>query len=100
MALMDPGDAPLPDDPAARQKAMVDHLLAATTLTPKGRPPVAANLMQQSPDKQSLIFGFPKQTLPLAEADKEVAFDVNLPSLKVKAKFELKDMADQGTLAL
>ncbi|MGD1071360.1 MAG: hypothetical protein ABSB15_14560 [Bryobacteraceae bacterium] len=94
------GDAPQPDDPAARQKAMVDHLLAATTLTPKGRPPVPSDLMLQSADKQSLIFAFQKHTLPLAETDKDVTFDVNLPSLKVKAKFELKDMLYQGTLAL
>jgi hypothetical protein len=56
--------------------------------------------MLQSADKQSLIFAFQKQTLPLAETDKDVTFDVNLPSLKVKAKFELKDMLYQGTLAL
>jgi hypothetical protein len=89
-----------PEDPAARQKAMVERLLAATTLTPKGRPAVAADLMIQSPDKQSLIFAFQKQSLPLAENDKDVTFDMNLRTLKVKAKFELKEMLYQGTLAL
>ena len=89
-----------PEDPAARQKAAVDRLLAGTTLTVKGRPPVAADLLVQSQDKQSLIFAFLKPGLALTQNDKEVNFEMSLRTIKVAAKFELKEMLYKGSLAL
>jgi hypothetical protein len=96
--LNDGGEAP--EDPAARQKAAVDRLLAGTTLTVKGRPPVAADLLVQSQDKQSLIFAFLKPGLALTQDDKEVNFEMSLRTIKVNAKFELKEMVYKGGLAL
>lgn len=97
-ALHDGGEAP--EDPAARQKAAVDRLLAGTTLTVKGRPPLAADLMVQSLDKESLIFAFHKPDLTLTQNDKDVAFEMSLRTIKIYAKFELKDMLYKGGLAL
>jgi len=97
-ALNDGGEAP--EDPAARQKAAVDRLLAGTTLIVKSRPPVAADLLVQSQDKQSLIFAFLKPGLALTQNDKEVNFEMSLRTIKVNAKFELKEMVYKGGLAL
>jgi hypothetical protein len=96
--LNDGGEAP--EDPAARQKAAVDRLLAGTTLIVKSRPPVAADLLVQSQDKQSLIFAFLKPGLALTQNDKEVNFEMSLRTIKVNAKFELKEMVYKGGLAL
>jgi hypothetical protein len=97
-ALNDGGEAP--EDPTARQKAAVNRLLSGTTLTVKGRPPVAADVLVQSPDKQSLIFAFLKPGLALAPGDKDVNFEMSLRTIKVAAKFELKEMVYKGGLAL
>jgi hypothetical protein len=97
-ALNGGGDAP--EDPAARQKAVVDRLLAGTMLTVKGRLPVAADLLVQSQDKQSLIFAFLKPSLALTQNDKEVDFEMSLRTIKINAKFELKEMVYKGLLAL
>jgi hypothetical protein len=90
----------VPKDPQAQQKAALDRLLAGTTLTTRGRPPVAAEFFVQLPERQSLIFAFRKQNLPLTANDKDVIFAMNLRLIAVKAKFELKDMEYRGTLAI
>jgi hypothetical protein len=87
-------------DPAARQKESVDRLLAGTTLTAHGRPPVAADFLVQNHETQSVIFAFRKQDPPLAANDRNVTFEMNVRPIRVKAKFELKDMLYRGALAL
>ena len=88
------------EDPAARQKAMIDRLLHSVTLSAKGRDPQNADLIRQSSGNQTLIFGFPKQSFPLTASDKDVQFIMKLGSLTVKAKFEPKDMMFKGAVAV
>jgi hypothetical protein len=92
--------SPETPEPAARQKAAVDYLLAQTTLTAHGRPPVAAGFMVQNQERQSLIFAFRRQNPPLQASDREVTFAMNLRTIRVKAKFEMKEMLYRGALAL
>jgi len=89
-----------PEDPAARQKAMVDRLLHSVTLVAKGKDPQNASLIRQTNNNETLIFGFPKKDLPLTAADKDVLFTMKLGGLSVKAKFEPKEMMYKGELAL
>jgi hypothetical protein len=93
--------APVPqEDAATRQKAMVDRLLHSVSLSAKGQDPQNATLIRQTDGNMTLIFGFPKDALPLTAADKDVQFTMKLGPLTVKAKFEPKDMMYQGELAL
>ncbi|MES1262427.1 MAG: hypothetical protein ABUS49_11885 [Acidobacteriota bacterium] len=89
-----------PEDPAARQKAMVARLLHSVTLSAKGRDPEAADLIRQTNNNETLIFGFPKEGLPLAAGDKDVEFLMKLGPLTLKAKFEPKDMKYKGELSV
>jgi hypothetical protein len=88
------------EDPAARQKAMVARLLQSVSLTAKGRDPQGAELVLQTADKQTLIFGFAQKDLPLDVKDKDVLFTMKLGPLTVKAKFEPKEMMYKGSLSL
>jgi hypothetical protein len=87
------------EDPAARQKVMIDRIKASAALTCKGKDPQTADLLLQTADQQTIIFGFRKDGLNLAAADKEVTFTFKLMAT-FKAKFELKDMTYGGQLAL
>jgi len=96
------GQTPQPEaseDPAARQKAMVDRIKAAASLSVKGKDPAVADLLMQTMDKQTMIFGFPKDALSLVAADKEVVFTLKLTAI-FKVKFELKEMMYGGQLAV
>jgi hypothetical protein len=88
------------EDPAARQKAMIDRLVQSATLTARGRDPQTADMVRQAYGNQTLIFGFSKQSFPLTAADKDVQFVIKLGPLLVKAKFEPKDMSYKGELSL
>lgn len=89
-----------PEDPAARQKAVVERLRRAASLSARGREPHTADIVRQSADKQALIFGFSKSGLPLTTADKDVLFVLKLGRMTVKAKFEPKEMTYEGKLAV
>jgi hypothetical protein len=88
------------EDPAARQKAAIEHMLAATTLTVKGGKPLPSDLLVQSQDKASLIFAFAKEGFPVAATDREVSFDMDFGVVKVRAKFDPKEMTYKGELAV
>src|SRR5947209_3292226 len=87
-----PAEVQPQEDPAARQKAMIDRLLQSATLTAKGRDPQTADIVRQAFGNQTLIFGFPKQSFPIAASDKDIQFVMKLGALSVKAKFEPKEM--------
>jgi len=88
-----------PEDPAAQQKAMIDRLKSSARMEAKGKDPATADLLLQTANKQTVIFGFPKEGFPLAVGDKEVVFTLKLMAT-FKAKFELKDMMYGGQLAV
>ncbi|MGD1071361.1 MAG: hypothetical protein ABSB15_14565 [Bryobacteraceae bacterium] len=86
-------------DPAANQKAIIDRMRAGASLAVKGKDPVSSDHLMQTMDKQTMIFGFPKDALPLSAADKEVLFTLRLVAI-FKAKFELREMMYGGQLAV
>lgn len=95
-----PAEAQPQEDPAARQKAAIERLMHSASLSAKGHDPVTADLVRQMNGNQTLVFGFPKQALPLAAADKDVQFIMKLGALTIKAKFEPKEMMYKGELAI
>lgn len=80
-------------------EAIVERIKAGATLTAKGKDPATADHLMQTMDRQTMIFGFSKDALPLAAADKEVLFTLKLVAT-FKAKFELKEMTYGGQLAI
>ena len=72
----------------------------SVTLAAKGKDPQHADLVMQTTDKQSLIFGFPKEILPLAASDKDVEFVMHVGAMTIKTKFEPKEMTYKGALSI
>ncbi len=89
-----------PEEQAALAKARQDRLLNSVTLSAKGKDPQHADLVMQTSDKQTTIFGFPKAVLPLAASDKDVEFVFHVGPMTIKAKFEPKEMIYKGALSL
>jgi hypothetical protein len=82
-----------PPDPTA-------VLRSGTTLTVKGKEPQKADILLSMNQNATLVFGFPKETLPIAAGDKDPEFVIKLPGLTAKAKFSLKDMMYGEQLAV
>lgn len=91
---------PAETDAAERQKAVVAALLRAATLAVKGRDVQIADLVLETADRQSILFGFPRQGLPLTVADKNVEFVFKAGAVTFKAKFDLREMMYGGELAV
>jgi hypothetical protein len=87
------GPPPTPPDPTAGLKR-------GTTLTVKGKSPQNADVVMSMNNNSTILFGFAKDALALAVADKDVEFDLKLAGLSGKAKFTLKDMMYHEELAL
>lgn len=85
-----------PPDPTAGLKR-------GATLLVKGKDPENADIvmaMAQGTPNMTVLFGFAKDSLPLTEENKEVEFELKLGGMSAKAKFSLKDMMYNGSLAL
>lgn len=100
-----PADAPAPapqtpEEQAAQAKARQDRLLNAVTLAAKGKDPLHADTVMQTSDRQTIIFGFPKDAFPLAASDKDVEFTFHVGPMTIKAKFEPKEMLYKGALSV
>jgi hypothetical protein len=80
---------------------MKSNLLKATTLSVKGKDPVAAVDLQTAGNEQKAVvmFFFPK-TSPVEADDKEVEFSSKFGPMIVKEKFKLKEMFFNGKLEL
>jgi hypothetical protein len=89
-----------PPDPQAEAKARQERLLHAATLTAKGHDPQNADLVMQTADKETLIFGFLKSSLPLTANDKDVEFAMKAGFAVYKAKFQPKEMLYKGALSV
>jgi hypothetical protein len=96
------GDQPpaAPVDPQAQAKARQERLLHSVTLTAKGHDPQNADVVLQTGDKETLIFGFPKSSLPLSANDKDVEFAMRAGFTVYKAKFQPKEMLYKGALSV
>jgi hypothetical protein len=89
-----------PEEQAAQAKARQDRLLNSATLSAKGKDPQHADLVMQTTDRQTVIFGFPKAALPLTASDKDVEFVFHVGPMTIKAKFEPKEMIYKGALSV
>jgi hypothetical protein len=85
--------------PRAQRPAMLE-LLRNSTYLEKGKEQTQPGIVEYSKDGATIFFGFAKELFPLTAADKEVQFTINTGDLRVKAKFELKEMMYKGKLAL
>ena len=83
---------------------VLERIKNLTYLEPKGKSPAQPSVVQKGPINTSglptLLFGFPREVLPLTAADREVLFTTRLGAFEVKAKFNLKDMMYRNELAL
>jgi len=89
-----------PADPQAEAKARQERLLHSVTLTAKGHDPQTPDLVMQTSDKDTLIFGFAKSSLPLTASDKDVEFAMRAGFTVYKAKFQPKEMLYKGALSV
>jgi hypothetical protein len=94
------GEAPRPADPKAEAKARQERLLHAATLAAKGHDPQTPDVVLQTSDQRTLIFGFAKANLPLAATDKDVQFVFRAGQTAFKARFEPKEMMYKGELTV
>jgi hypothetical protein len=100
--------ANLPGNLRPRDNDAKKALLSVTTLTVKGKDPVAAVEVQYPPPAQGgrgvrntadAHFVFPR-TLAITPEDKEVEFATKFGKTAVKTKFNLKNMEINGKLGL
>jgi hypothetical protein len=92
----DTGSSSQTDDDA------LDRIKGLTFLEPKGRPGAQPGIAQQqaTSGSGSVLFGFAKDILALKPGDDEVTFFTQFGSLKLKTKFNLKEMTYHRELAL
>ncbi|HVV45084.1 MAG TPA: hypothetical protein VHC72_07750 [Bryobacteraceae bacterium] len=97
------GRGPAEGAPEAPPAAPADQgapLKAGVTLAVKGKDPVHPDAVMATNRNATLLFGFAKDTLPLAVTDKDVEFVLKLGNLSGKTKFSLKDMMYNNELAV
>jgi len=85
--------------PPAQRPGMLQILQGAAFLE-KGKERVQPGVAEYSRDGATIFFGFSRELFPLTAADKEVQFEINTGDLRIRAKFELKEMTYRGQLAL
>jgi len=83
---------------------VLDRIKNLTYLEPKGKSPAQPSVVEKgylsSSGSPTLLFGFPREVLPLTVDDREVAFTTKLGAIEIKTKFNLKDMMYRNELAL
>jgi len=85
-------------EPPKLSKAALDRIKAATSLTPKSKDKVDADVAQMVGN--SLLLGFPKDSLKLSAENKEVAFITMIGRMVIRTKFNCKEMMYKETLAI
>jgi hypothetical protein len=82
---------------------VLDRIKELTYLEPKGKSPAQPSAVKKGPvtstGMPTLLFGFPREALPLT-ADDQVVFTTQLGRIEIKTKFNLKDMMYRKELAL
>src|SRR5579871_4007648 len=70
---------------------VLDRIKNLTYLEPKGKPPAQPSAVKKgsisSSGTPNLLFGFPRDVLPLTEDDREVAFTTQLGKIEIKTRF-------------
>jgi hypothetical protein len=84
-----------------REKEDIDRLKGLSSLEPRGRDPVQADLVtRQVATGSSFLFGFSRKLLPLETRDTDFLFTTTMGRLVVKAHFVPKEMLYHGELAV
>ncbi len=76
------------------------ELLRTSAFLEKGKEQTQPGLVEYSKDGATIFFGFAKELFPLTNTDKDVQFMINTGDLRIRAKFEPKEMIYKGKLAL
>lgn len=83
---------------------VLERIKSLTYLEPKGKSPAQPSVVQKgsisSSGTPTLLFGFPRDVVPLTADDREVVFTTKLGGIEVKTRFNLKDMLYRNELAL
>jgi hypothetical protein len=79
-------------------KRFLDEVKLNTTLQPKGREIVGADVVVSK--QGNYYFGFAKKDLTLDTGEHEVDFATRIGRLSIKAKFNIKEMMYKGKLAV
>jgi hypothetical protein len=83
---------------------VLERIKELTYLEPKGKSPAQPSVVRKgaitSSGTPTLLFGFPREVLPLTVDDKEVVFTTQLGKIEIRTKFNLKDMMYHKELAL
>ncbi len=83
---------------------VLERIKELTYLEPKGKSPAQPSVVRKGPvatsGMPSILFGFPREVMPISEDDREVVFTTQLGPIDIKAKFTLKDMMYHKELAL
>jgi len=83
---------------------ILDRIKNLTYLEPKGKSPAQPSVVQKgaigSSGMPTILFGFPRDVVPLTADDREVTFTTKVGAIEVKTKFNLKDMMYRKELAL
>jgi hypothetical protein len=74
--------------------------LPAAELSARRRPPEQAEFAALTSDKLSFLFGFPKRNPVIKASDKALSFRMDLSGIRIKARFDPKEMIYRGQLAL
>jgi hypothetical protein len=78
----------------------IDPSTAAATLAAKGKESVQAGVVKRAGDVETVLFGFPRDLLPLTATDRDVVFALDTKRIALQARFEPKEMIYQGQLAV
>ena len=96
------------DAPSTVSKGLSDDVLERiknlSYLEPKGKSAAQPSAVRKGAITTSgmpaLLFGFPRDVLPLTGDDREITFTTELGQIQVKTRFNLKDMMYHKELAL
>ncbi len=83
---------------------VLERIKELTYLEPKGKSPAQPSAVRKgtpgSSGAPTLLYGFPRDVVPLTADDKDVTFTTHLGRIEVKTRFSLKDMMYHKELAL
>ena len=96
----DTAGGPPPGTPPGPPADPTAGLKRGATLTAKGKTVQNSDIVLSTNNNATVLFGFSKEVLSLAVADKEAEFDLKLGGFAAKVKFNLKDMMYGEELAL
>jgi hypothetical protein len=78
---------------------IMDRLQNGATLRTRSKGPAEAGIARRS-QIGSILFGFSKDSLPLAPSDRDIVFTLEVKQMTIKAKFDAKEMIYHGKLAV